>query len=199
MHRPHYWCHGELVGLQRGDMPLATEELAGIGFSTSFNRTVRTQILQFRIRPWCGQSLCGGDMKILISEQSFHIFKESYMSMLLKSTQTTQCLYFFVYLALYIHEHCSQRISRNNWGQRRFLNVSLAVRRSPGFVLWLIMAPGWLTSGITDKGYWFIPLSTLSVQLTPNQESPWFRAAAMIDRWDWRRKVTGALEVTVEL
>lgn len=120
--------------------------------------------------------------------------------MLSKITKkNTSVFIFFVDLALYIHGYCSQRISRNNWGQRRFLNVSLAVRRSLGFVLWLIMAPGWLTSGITDKGYWFIPVSTLSVQLTPNQESSWFRAAAMIDRWDWRRKVTGALEVTVEL
>lgn len=62
---PHYWCHGELVGLRRGDMPLATEELAVIGFSNSFSRTVRTQILQFRIRPWCGQLPCGWALKIL--------------------------------------------------------------------------------------------------------------------------------------
>lgn len=45
----------------------------------------------------------------------------------------------------WIHKHCSQHISKYNWGQPRFLNVFLAVRCSPGFVLWLIMAPGWLT------------------------------------------------------
>lgn len=65
---PHYWCHGELVGLRRGDMPLATEELAVIGFSNSFSRTMRTQILQCRIRPWCGQLPCGWALKSISNQ-----------------------------------------------------------------------------------------------------------------------------------
>lgn len=63
---PPQWCHGELIGFQRGDMPLATEELAAlIGFSNSFNRTMTTPILLFRIRPWCARSLCGRALEIL--------------------------------------------------------------------------------------------------------------------------------------
>lgn len=57
-----------------------------------------------------------------------------------------------------------------------------------------------VTSGITDKECWFIPIYTARVQLTLNRVSLCcYGALSMTDRWVCGRKVRGALEVAVEL